>query len=250
MLPQALRGADVVINLIGILHESGGARFARVHAELARTVVVACRSAGVPRLLHMSALAAAEDAPSAYLRSKGRAERHLREDGGPVAWTAFRPSVIFGPGDRFLTTFASLVRLTPLLPLARAGARLAPVYIGDVVAAMVRTLDDRRTHGTALELCGPETYTLAGLVRTVAGIVGRRCWVVGLPGPLGWLQAALLGLLPGTPMTLDNYRSLGVDSVCRESGLARLGLSPTALGAVAPAYLGAPSRARTRAAQA
>ncbi|MBS0376603.1 MAG: complex I NDUFA9 subunit family protein [Proteobacteria bacterium] len=238
-LPDALRGADAVVNLVGILHEGGGARFRRVHAELPRTVALACRSAGVPRLLHVSSIGAEESAPSAYLRSKGLGERLLREDAGPVAWTVFRPSVIFGPGDQFVNRFARLLRLAPVLPIARAGARLAPVYVGDVVEALVGALASRTTERRVLELCGPDVYTLGGIVREVARSAGLRRLVIGLPGPLGWLQAAVLGLVPGKPMTLDNYRSLGVDSVCRENGFAIFGLVPASLASLAPTYLGA-----------
>jgi len=243
MLPEALRGNEVVINLIGILNATGGAGFQRVHAELARTVVGACKSAGVPRLLQMSSLRADEGAPSEYLRSKGRAERWLREEAGPVAWTIFRPSVIFGPGDGFMNKFADLLRLSPVLPIARAQARFAPVYVGDVVEAIVRTLEDRNAHGATYELCGPQVLTLAALVRYVATVLGRRRLVVGLPDPAGWLQAWLLGFVPGKPLSLDNFRSLKLDSVCSENGLARLGITPASLQAVVPTYLGTAQRA-------
>jgi uncharacterized protein YbjT (DUF2867 family) len=243
MLPEALRGHDVVINLIGILNEAGGARFRRVHAELARTVVGACRSAGIPRLLQMSSLRADEGAPSAYLRSKGLAERLVREDAGAVAWTIFRPSVIFGPGDGFMNKFANLLRLFPVLPIARAGARFAPVYIGDVVEAMVRTLGDRAAHGECYELCGPEVLTLGELVRYVAKVLGKRRLVVGLPAPAGWLQAWVMGFVPGKPLSLDNFRSLKLDSVCSDNGLARLGIVPMSFRTVVPAYLGDARRA-------
>jgi len=243
MLPDALRGQDAVVNLVGILNSGRGASFARVHAELARTVVAACRSAGVPRLLHMSALGADEQGPSEYLRSKGRAERYVREDSGPVAWTIFRPSLIFGPGDGVTNRFARLIRLSPFLPIARAHTRFAPVYVGDVVEAMARSLDERAAERATFELCGPEVLTLAALVRYVAGVLGRRRLVVGLPDPLGYLQALVLGLVPGRPLTLDNFRSLARDSVCGDAGLARLGIQPTSLGAVVPGYLGPASRA-------
>jgi NADH dehydrogenase len=246
LLPDLLRGHDAVINLVGILNEGGGARFSRVHAELARTVAVACRSAGVPRLLHMSSLRADEAAPSAYLRSKGLGERHVREQAGPVAWTVFRASVIFGPGDGFLNKFASLLRLAPIVPLVRARTRFAPVYVGDVAEATARALADRATRGATLELCGPEVFTLADLVRYVGEISDRRRPVVPLPDAVGVLQAALLGLLPGKPLSLDNFRSLKLDSVCEHSGLSRLGIVPTSLRTIAPGYLGTAQRALRR----
>jgi NADH dehydrogenase len=244
-LAEAFRGRDAVINLIGILNESGhsGAGFQRAHTELTRKVVGACRSAGVGRLLQMSSLRAAEHAPSQYLRSKGAAERIVREECGPVAWTIFEPSVIFGPGDGFMNRFATLLRLFPAVPLARAGTRFAPVYIGDVVEALVRSLDDRHATGETFQLCGPEVMTLAELVRYVAGVLGLRRLVFGVPDAVGWLQAALFEFVPGKPLSLDNFRSLALDSVCSENGLARLGIVATSLRAIVPTYLGPGQRA-------
>ncbi|HXQ63600.1 MAG TPA: complex I NDUFA9 subunit family protein [Steroidobacteraceae bacterium] len=244
VLVEAVRGSDVVINLVGILNERGrsGAGFARAHVELARKVVAACRSGGVGRLLHMSSLRAAEHAPSHYLRSKGVAERVVREESGAVVWTLFEPSVIFGPGDGFMNRFAALLRLFPVMPLARSGTRFAPVFIGDVVEAMARSLADHTTHGATLQLCGPQTLTLADTVRYVAAVLGRRCVVIGLPDALGWLQALVLDFVPGKPLSLDNFRSLELDSVCSDNGLARLGIAPTSLRAVVPGYLGVRQR--------
>ena len=186
----------------------------------------------------MGSLRAAEDAPSHYLRSKALAERVIREQAGDLAWTVFRPSVIFGRGDAFLNRFAALLALSPVMPLARAGARFQPVYVGDVVEAMVRSIDRRDTHGQGYELGGPDIVTLGALVRWIATLTGRRRLVVGLPDALGWLQAALLGLLPGKPMSLDNFRSLALDSVCSDDGLGRLGIAATSLRTIAPGYLG------------
>ena len=243
VLAEAFRGSDVAINLIGVLNERRDARFARVHAELARKLIGACRSAGVPRLLQMSSLGASESAPSLYLRSKGAAERLIREDAGPVAWTIFQPSIIVGPDDGFTRRFAALLAALPVLPLARGGARLAPVVVNDVVEAFCRSLDAAQTFGKTLQLYGPEVFTLVELVRYTASVRDLRRSVFALPDALGWLQAALLGLLPGTPMSLDNYRSLGVDSVGTDNGLARLGIVPTSLRAVVPGYLGAQQQA-------
>lgn len=244
VLAEQFRGRDAVINLVGILNEPGhgGAGFRRAHSDLTRKVVAACRSAGVPRLLHMSSLRAAETAPSHYLRSKGEAERIVREESGHVQWTIFQPSVIFGPGDGFMNKFASLLRLFPVLPLARAGARFAPVYVGDVVTAMARALDDHHMERASFQLCGPQVYTLRELVQYTAGVIGVRRWVFGIPDALGWLQATIMDFVPGKPLSRDNFRSLQLDSVCSESGLARLGIEPTSLRAVVPGYLGSRQR--------
>ena len=244
VLAEQLRGRDAVVNLVGILNERGrsGEGFRAAHAELARKVVAACRSAGVGRLLHMSSLRADPAAPSHYLRSKGEAERIVREASAALAWTIFRPSVIFGPGDSFVNRFAGLLRLFPVVPLARAGARFAPVYVGDVVEAFARALGEPRTQRATFELCGPQTYTLRELVRYVAEVLALRRHVLALPDSLGYLQALVLDFVPGKPLSLDNFRSLGEDSVCSEDGLARLGVAPTPLAAVVPGYLGSRRR--------
>ncbi len=239
-LGQLLTGMDAVINLIGILNQSGRATFQSVHADLAAKLVAAARLTKVRRLLQMSAAGAdPEHAPSRYLRSKGEAERHIRAAAAHLDFTIFRPSVIFGPRDSLTNRFATLLRLGGgFLPLARSRARFAPVYVGDVADAFVRTLEDRGSFGETYELCGPEVLTLEQLVRLTAAAARLPCHILRLPDALGLLQAMLLGLLPGKPLSLDNFRSLTVDSICTQDGLARLGISPRHLMAILPFYLG------------
>jgi NADH dehydrogenase len=242
-LAAAFLGHDAVANLVGIYNESGrsGAGFRHVHVELTRKVVSACRAAGVDRLLQMSGLQAdADNGPSRYLRSKGEAERVVRDESGPdLQWTIFQPSVIFGAGDTFMNRMAGLLRSVPLaLPLARAEARLSPVWVGDVVAAMVRALEDADTAGECYELCGPEVFTLRELVTLLRDELGLRRAILGLPDPLARLQAAIMDFLPGKPFSTDNYRSLTVDSVCSSNGFVRLGLRPHSLRAILPRDLG------------
>ena len=184
-------GRDAVVNLVGILHsrrarpgEEGpnhyGPQFAQAHVELAQSVVAACREAGVSRLLHMSALGAGARAPSEYLRSKGIGEQ-LVLAADDLAATVFRPSVIFGPEDRFLNLFAQLAALLPVLALGSSGARFQPVYVGDVVRACIAALESREAAGKRYDLCGPREYTLRELLDYVCRITGRRRLIVGLP---------------------------------------------------------------------
>lgn len=249
-LRRASEGCDTAINLVGILNEKGfsGRGFAQAHAELARRTVEAAVAAGVTRLLHMSALGAAEDGPSFYLQSKGVAERHVRAAPSSLAWTVFRPSVIFGAGDSFMNRFAGLLRLSRgVIPLARAGARFAPIWVEDVATAFVRALDDRMPDGTPLpggrstgrsyDLCGPEVFTLEALVRLAGEASGTRAHILPLPDRVARLQARVMDFVPGKPFSTDNYRSLTVDNVCREDGCAPLGIAPTSLRAIAPTYL-------------
>ena len=239
-LGQLLAGMDVVINLVGILNQSGRATFRSAHADLAAKILVAARNAKVRRLLQMSAVGAdREHGRSRYLRSKGEAEALIRAAAAHLDFTIFRPSVIFGPRDSLTNRFASLLRLPGgFLPLARSQARFAPVYVGDVADAFLRVLEDRGSFGETYELCGPDILTLEQLVRMTAAVANLPCHILRLPDPLGFLQAALLGLLPGKPFSLDNFRSLSADSVCTQNGLARLGISPRHMMAVLPFYLG------------
>jgi uncharacterized protein YbjT (DUF2867 family) len=241
VLARLFSGADVVVNLIGILNEHGRATFKSVHVDLAAKVVAAARTAGVKRLLHMSSLGAdAQAAPSKYLRSKGAAEERVRASAAALGWTIFRPSVIFGDGDSLTNRFARLLRLSGgFLPLARAGARFAPVSVEDVAEAFRRAATDKATIGQTYELCGPHVMTLEEVVRTTAEVAGLRCSMVRLPDFISLVQAVVMNFLPGKPFSVDNYRSLTIDAVCREDGCARLGIKPQPMLAVLPNYLGA-----------
>ena len=234
-------GRDAVINLAGALHSRRargsnryGPDFAQAHVELAQAVVTACRESGVKRLLHMSSLGADPKAPSEYLRSKGVGEE-LVLAADDLAATAFRPSVIFGPEDRFLNLFAALTALFPVLALGSPDARFQPVYVGDVVRAMLAALDDREAAGRRYDLCGPHECTLRDLLEYVCGITGRRRLIVGLPDSLSYLQAWLMEFLPVPLLTRDNYDSMKVPSVC--DCAFPFGIQPVALETAAPAWL-------------
>jgi len=240
-LDAFLRGVDAVINLAGILHsrrgEPYGSDFARMHVELPKKIASACAAEKIRRVIHISALGADSQGSSMYLRSKGDGERALLAARG-LDTTIFRPSVVFGPDDAFLNTFASLQRTFPVIPLACAKARFQPVYVGDVVQAIVNALDNAATYGKTYELGGPRVYTLAELVRLAGQAVGRDRRIYALPGFVGRLQARLFELLPGPPMlTRDNLDSMKTDNVMSGPIAPELGITSTSLEAVAPEYL-------------
>ena len=242
VLSQLFADCAVVINLIGILNEHGRDSFDSVHAALAGKVMSAARATGVRRVLHMSSLGAAENAPSRYLRSKAAAEAAVRAIPHPEqvhpAVTIFRPSVIFGAGDSLTNRFAGLLRMSAgILPLARAGARFAPISVLDVAAAFVRALGRASSAGATYELCGPEVLTLEEIVRLTARVAGLPCHILRLPDVVARIQAVVMGLMPGKPFSLDNFRSLTLDSVCREDGCAALGIVPRPMLAELPRYL-------------
>jgi NADH dehydrogenase len=248
-LRRHLAGVSTVINLVGILNDPDrkGAGFQKVHVELPRKVVHAALDCGVRRLLHMSALNAdANESNSLYLKTKGAGEELVHSaDAHGLIVTSLRPSVIFGDGDSFFNRFASLLRLSPLVfPLACPNSQFAPVFVGDVVEAICRSLHDA-TGGERLELCGPEVFTLQALVEYTCELTGLQRKVIGLGDRLSRLQAHILGLLPGQPFTMDNYYSLQKESICRFNALPTLGISPTPVAAIVPGYLaGKNSRAR------
>ena len=232
---QLVRGVDAVINLVGVLHDAGGTRgFEQAHVELTKQAIAACRAHGVRRYVHMSALGADINGPSEYQRTKGAGEALV--SGSGLDWTIFRPSVIFGSGDKFLNMFATLLAIMPVILLGSPRARFQPGVVEDVAAAFVRCLEDDATFGQAYDLCGPKIYTLRELVALVGEITGHPRPIIGLADTLSWLQAFSLEFLPGKLLTRDNYHSMKVDNV--SSSTFPFGLQPTALEAEAAGYLG------------
>jgi len=238
VLDRLARGQDAVINLVGILHGD----FQRAHVEIPMTVIAACRVAGVERIVHMSALGAAPDAPSEYLRTKAMAEQAML-DADDRHVTVFRPSVIFGPEDRFLNRFAEMAKWLAVLAVPCPDARFQPVYVCDVARAMAVSLEDTETFGQKYDLAGPRQYTLKELVELVCALTHHRRLVIGLPDKLSFLQAAFLEMLPGRLMTRDNYYSMKVPNTT--SAPWPLGGDLHPLEAIAPTYL-APSGPRER----
>jgi NADH dehydrogenase len=249
-LRKLLKDCDAAINLVGVLHSKRGVPygpdFKRAHVDLPRRIVAACAAQKVPRYLHMSALGAAADGPSMYQRSKADGEVAARAE-PTVAATIFRPSVVFGPGDSFLSMFASMQKWLPCVPLAGADTAFQPVFVGDVVQGCVHALTDLRTRHPGYHLGGPQIYTLAELVRLAGHYSHHQRAVFELPRALGYLQAAFFELLPGTPlMSRDNLDSMKVDNVVdpaiEATTAAELGIRPRAIEAVAPHYLAASAR--------
>mgnify|MGYP001085751583 CR=1 FL=1 len=244
-LTRALEGHDVVINLVGILNERGfgGGGFRRAHVELVEKLIIACEAARVSRFVHMSALNAGQG-ESYYLITRGQAEELVMasSQNGQLQTTIFRPSTIFGPDDSFLNRFADLLKISPLLPLARPDAKFAPVYVGDVVEAFARALQTDDSHGQVYELCGSEIWSLKSLVKWVRDQLGLTRVVIGLPDAVGWAQGRAFDFVPGKPFSSDNYKSLKIDSVCSENGFAELDIEPWGMSEKAPSWLGAQGR--------
>jgi NADH dehydrogenase len=241
-LVRLMPGHDAVVNLVAVLHGSEK-RFESVHVDLPGKIASAMKKAGVPRLVHVSALGADPQGPSMYQRSKARGETVLHNAG--LQLTILRPSVIFGAEDKFLNLFADLQAVAPFMPLAGSGTRFAPVWVADVARAVAVCLQKPDTIGQTYELCGPDVLTLGELVKLAgqwAGVnQGRGRPVIGLPMWVGWLQAAAMELAPGEPlMSRDNLASMKVDNVAtgKLPDLSDLGISAASAAGVAPSYLG------------
>lgn len=236
-------GQDAVVNTVGILKGGNGipygAGFKRAHVELPGRIARAAWTAGIPTLAHVSALKATSDAPSGYLRSKAEGEAVVRA-AFPEAMI-FRPSVVFGAGDSFLTMFARLLKYAPILPLAAPDARFQPVWVGNVADVIVEAVLRPEAGAQTYELCGPREYSLRELVEFTSRVTGRRRAVMGLTPALSWLQAFALEMVGG-PMTRDNLRSMSVPNICDDGCTLPFNLAAAALEDVAPAYLGRPSR--------
>lgn len=235
-LAAQFQGCDAVINLVGVLHEYSNQSFRSVHVALPQRIIEACRTAGVKRLLHMSALNAdADKGPSQYLITKGEGERTVMQ-ATDLAVTCFRPSIVFAPDDDFFNKFAVLLKFNLVLPLACPDTRFAPVYVEDVAQAFEVALEDETTYGQSYDLCGPRVYSFKALVEEVARMLGKRRLVLGLSDSLAQLQAKLFGLLPIKIFTMDNYLSLQVDSISANDGLATLGITPHSVEGIMSAH--------------
>jgi uncharacterized protein YbjT (DUF2867 family) len=239
---RAVEGVDGVINLVGILHQSGRQNFDAVHAKGAGQVAKAAREAGARALVHMSALGANRSSASVYARSKAEGEEAVMEAYRDA--TILRPSIIFGPEDDFFNRFASMARYAPLMPLIGGGkTRFQPIYVGDVAQAFVAGLDGRARTGVPYELGGPKVYTFRQLLDLIAEYTQRERGYVSLPFWLAKLQAAILQILPNPLLTVDQVRSLQTDNVVSKEAvdeartLKNLGIEAHAVEAIVPRYL-------------
>jgi NADH dehydrogenase len=247
----AIKGADAVVNLVGILQESGRQSFAGVHANGARAVAQACAALGVSRLVQISAIGASKDSKSSYGRSKAEGEAAvLALVPGAVV---LRPSIMFGPEDGFFNRFASLARMLPVLPLVGGGeTKFQPAFVGDVAEAIALAVDGAVAGGRIYELGGPEVKSFRELVAYICEVTGRKRLLVSLPFPLARLQARIieivdmltLGLLPNElKLTRDQVTLLESDNVVSHAAKAEgrdfagLGIAPSSVEAVVPSYL-------------
>ena len=244
-IARAVAGADVVINLVGVLFETGRQTFNAVQSEGAERVARLAKEAGVPRFVHVSAIGADAASRSDYARTKAEGEAGARKH-YPNA-VILRPSIIFGPEDQFFNRFAAMARFSPVIPVVGAATRFQPVFVEDVARAILAAATDPETDGQVFELGGPGVYTFDELMQMMLGVIHRRRFTLPLPFFIAGIQASLLdlipylslGLMPNSLLTRDQVRLLAKDNVVGDAvgTFADLDVAPTTVEAVIPSYL-------------
>jgi uncharacterized protein YbjT (DUF2867 family) len=237
---RAVEGAAHVINLVGILHNSGAQTFSAVQAEGARNVAEAAKAVGA-RLTHGSAIGADPDSPSAYARTKAAGEKAVFDTVEDAV--VFRPSIVFGPEDQFFNRFANMARYSPVLPLIGGDTKFQPVFVGDVAEAIARSVDGDARGGHVYELGGPNVLTFRQCMEEMLEVIDRKRLLVPVPWWAAEIQGAVLGMLPNPLLTRDQVTLLRTDNVVSreaEEGhrtFAGLGIHPQSIAAIVPSYL-------------
>jgi NADH dehydrogenase len=228
---RAVAGSDAVINLAGSFDDMRA-----VQADGAGHVAAAAKAAGARTLVHLSAIGADSDSPSAYGRSKGDGEAAVRAAFPGAA--VLRPSIVFGREDQFINRFAAMIRLSPVIPVIAPAATFQPVYVGDVADAVIAALEAPAA-GRTFELGGPQAVTMAALLRWIADATGRKRLFVDVPDAVASALASGLGWAPGAPITKDQWLMLQSDNIVAPGadGLAELGIAPASLASIAEGWL-------------
>lgn len=224
---QAVKGADIVINCVGILYQSGAQKFAAVQARGAEVIALCAKEAGVQQMLHISAIGADAESGSAYARSKAQGEAGIRRH-MPQA-VILRPSIVFGPEDDFFNRFAALASMSPALPLVDGGhTKMQPVYVGDVAEAAIRALLNPAAAGQTFELGGPKVYSFRELLELTLAAIHKKRLLLPVPGALLKPAAFFMELQPifAPPITRDQIELLKADNVvaANAKGLKDLGI--------------------------
>jgi uncharacterized protein YbjT (DUF2867 family) len=237
LVERAVEGAEVVVNLVGILSEKRRGDFDALQHQGAARIARLSAKAGVDRLVHIAAIGADPDSRSGYASSKGRGERAVRE-AFPQA-TILRPSLVFGQEDAFFNRFGVVAQFSPVMPVIAGSTRMQPVYVADVADAVMAAIKRPDASGAVYELGGPRVWTFREILQYVVTVTRRRCLPVSVPMPIARLQASVLERLPGKPLTRDQLIMLSRDNVCAPGmpGLQELGIVPTPVELIVPSYL-------------
>ena len=234
-IEATIMNSDYVINLVGVLHESGSQTFEKIHHHGAALIAEVAAIAGVKGLIHLSAIGADEESTSKYARSKAAGEAAVHKH-FPKA-TIIRPSVVFGPNDQFFNKFAALAKMFQILPVICGKSKMQPVYTGDLATVIENVIGNDDAVGKTYEIGGPKIYTMRELMELVNSVTEQNVPLIPVPTGLAYVQAFFLGMLPNPMVTMDQLRLLEQDNVASGNDLAALGVTATPAEAIIPNYL-------------
>ena len=214
-LKKALIGSDIVINLVGILHESKSESFDDIHAKRLKKIANASSAARVKRFIHVGAMGASKNAPSKYLQSKAKGEDFIRHECINCAWTIFKPSIIFGPKDKFINMFYSMVKYLPMILLISPHAKFQPIYVNDVVEIIIKSFYDKKTFNKSYDLGGPKIYSFYEIIKLIASYQKRSVWILPLSKKISYIVVSIIECLPLKIITRDNLKSMSLDNTTK-----------------------------------
>ena len=216
-LKKALVGSDIVVDLVGILHESKSDSFDDIHAKRLKNIANASSAAGVKRFIHVGALGSLKNAPSKYLQSKAKGEHFIRQECIKCTWTILKPSIIFGPKDKFINLFYTMVKYLPVILLISPYAKFQPIYVNDVVEIIIKSFYDKKTFNKSYDLGGPKIYSFFEIIKLIAFFQKRRIWILPLSNRISYIMVSIIECLPLKIITRDNLKSMSIDNTTKKN---------------------------------
>ena len=216
-LKKALVGSDIVVDLVGILHESKSDSFDDIHAKRLKNIANAASAAGVKRFIHVGALGSLKNAPSKYLQSKAKGEHFIRQECIKCTWTILKPSIIFGPKDKFINLFYTMVKYLPVILLISPYAKFQPIYVNDVVEIIIKSFYDKETFNKSYNLGGPKIYSFFEIIKLIALFQKRRVWILPLSNKISYIMVRIIECLPLKIITRDNLKSMSIDNTTKKN---------------------------------
>ena len=216
-LKKALVGSDIVVDLVGILHESKSDSFDDIHAKRLKNIANASSAAGVKRFIHVGALGSLKNAPSKYLQSKAKGEHFIRQECIKCTWTILKPSIIFGPKDKFINLFYTMVKYLPVILLISPYAKFQPIYVNDVVEIIIKSFYDKKTFNKSYDLGGPKIYSFFEIIKLIALFQKRRVWILPLSNKISYIIVKIIECLPLKIITRDNLKSMSIDNTTKKN---------------------------------
>lgn len=214
-LQKLLHGSEIIIDLVGILHESKSSSFDEIHAKRVKEIISIASSSEVKRFIHVGALGASSNAPSKYLRSKAKGEEFIREECVNCKWTIIKPSIIFGEKDKFVNLFYSMVKYLPIVLLVSPQAKFQPIFVKDVVEIIIKSIDDKNTYNKTYAIGGPKTFSFIEIVKLIARFQKKNLWVLPLGKKLSYMLVRVIEFLPVKIITRDNLKSMSLDNTVK-----------------------------------